>query len=344
MRRDQFLAGAGALLPALLGLGPTACAPAPNGRVLRTNIVSNTLGIHVPYVRALSELLPATPGYAPVRLQRVSKLETITQAMLTGSAEIGTGDALSSLRAIRAGADLRIIGNCFMNTSLVFVANKDRAPTDRDLLKRDITIAVNSENDATHVMLTGPLLRRGIDIRQANVISMGGSGARLRALLSNRIDAAPVHADQAGALVSTGRFRILIEPWREFPNYLGEVWLVSGAWLREPANRRAAVDLLKAVVTAFRDANDNPESYAQAYRAYGTEISMRTRSFQEIDTYRQKLSREVRAWPRDTGHSKDVYRELIPQYVSFGALKSAGNIMDSIDTDCLAQALDELGG
>lgn len=343
MRRDEFLRALCGAVPAML-LAPAACAPKPAGRSLAANIVSNTLGVHVPYMRALSELLPAARGYAAPDTQRVSKLETITQAVLTGSAEIGTGDALSTLRAIQAGADLKIIGNCFMNTSLVFVANRDTAPRDEDLLRPGVTVAINSENDFTHVMLVGPMQKRGIDMRRANVISMGGSGARLRALLSNRIDAAPIHVEQANALVEAGRFRIVIEPWREFDHFLSEVWLVSSAWLKDAQNRRAAVDLLKAVVSSFRAANREAESYAQAYRGYGTEISMRTRPDAYVEAVRQQLSSEVKAWPDDMSHSAEIYRQLLPEYVRLGALKSADRLIDAVETSCLAQALSELGG
>jgi hypothetical protein len=83
-------------------------------------------------------------------------------AAKAGSAKVGTGDAISTLRAAAAGVDLRIIGNCFMNTSFETVR------TDKDHVKPGVTLAVNSLGDFTHVMLIHPLQKRGIDLRKVN--------------------------------------------------------------------------------------------------------------------------------------------------------------------------------
>ena len=137
-------------------------ANAQSKRILKFNIVANSLGIHIPYMGALNETLPGL-GYGQPKIDRISRLETITQSVLSGSAEVGSGDAISVLRAVQAGADLKIIGNCFMNTSLVFVANSETIKADQDLEKPNVTVAVNSVGDFTHVMLIRPLEKRGID-------------------------------------------------------------------------------------------------------------------------------------------------------------------------------------
>jgi NitT/TauT family transport system substrate-binding protein len=320
----------------------SSCAPAPTGRQLQLNIASSSLGIHIPCVAAIHEILPATGRYAVPDVQRVSKLETITQAVLTGSADLGTGDAISALRAVQAGADLKIIGNCFFNTSLVFVVNGDRVRRDRDLLRKDVTIAVNSEGDFTHVMLALPLRKRGIDVRRANVITMGGSGSRFRALVAGKIDAAPVHFDQAMALSRLGNYRILIKPWEEFDHFLGEVWIAGSAWLERPENQRAATDLMKAVTLAFRRAHADPAWYARAYRRYGTDIRMRVAADADIERIRLVLADTIKAWPTDMAHRRSVYEELLPQYQSVGALASAPDPLGAVETRYAAQALEEL--
>lgn len=325
------------LLPSL-----ASCAAAPRGRQLRLNIASSSLGIHIPCVAAINEILPGMGGYAPPQVQRVSKLETITQAVLTGSADLGTGDAISALRAVQAGADLKIIGNCFFNTSLVFVANGDKIRSDADLLRKDVTIAVNSEGDFTHVMLALPLARRRIDVARANVITMGGSGSRFRALVAGKIDAAPVHFEQAMTLSRLGNFRILIEPWKEFDHFLGEVWIASSAWLAQTENQRAAVDLMKAVTLGFRQAHADPAWYARAYRRYGTDIRMRVAADDDIETIRRMLADTIHAWPPDMEHSRSVYEELLPQYRSVGALAPAPDPLKAVETRYAAQALQEL--
>jgi NitT/TauT family transport system substrate-binding protein len=334
-----------AVLKTAAGLGAlTLGRPiyAQTKRSLNVNIVANTLGIHIPYISALNEILPSL-GYEQPKIDRISRLETITQAILSGSAEVGTGDAISTLRAVEAGADLRIIGNCFMNTSLVFVANADTVRTDKDLEKKGVTIAVNSLGDFTHVMLIQPLRKRGIDLNKVNVISMGGSGTRLRALIAGRVDAVPLHFDQVQDLVATGKYRILIEPWVEFDNFLGETWMASSAWLAKPDNRRAAVDLIKAVVVSFRRAHVDEPWFAAAYRKYGTDSAMGRQSDARINETRSKLADTVRAWPVDMHHSPAIYRELMPIYREAGALAGTVDIDRTVDTSVAAEALRELG-
>lgn len=316
-------------------------ASAQSKRVLKFNIVANSLGIHIPYMGALNEILPGL-GYGQPQIDRVSRLETITQSVLTGSAEVGSGDAISVLRAVQAGADLKIIGNCFMNTDLVFVANAETVKTDRDLEKSGVTVAVNSIGDFTNVILVKPLEKRGIDMKKVNVISMGGSGTRLRALVAGKIDAVPIHFDQAQELVATGKFRILIEPWNEFDNILGEVWIVSSAWLAKPENQRAGIDLLKAVVLGFRKADNDSRWYTSAYRKYGTDASMKKDSDSKIEGVRVLLAQTVKTWPADMRHRIEIYQELLPIYKEAGAISGNIDLAKVVDVTLVAQALKEL--
>ena len=316
-------------------------ANAQSKRILKFNIVANSLGIHIPYMGALNEMLPGL-GYGQPKIDRISRLETITQSILSGSAEVGSGDAISVLRAVQAGADLKIIGNCFMNTSLVFVANSETVKTDRDLEKPNVTVAVNSVGDFTHVMLIRPLEKRGIDIKKVNVIAMGGSGTRLRALVAGKIDAVPIHFDQAQELVATGKFRVLIEPWKEFNNFLGEVWMVSNSWLSNPENQRVGIDLLKAVVLSFRKADADAQWYASAFRKYGTDASMQKAADSKIEGIRTTLAHTVKAWPSDMRHRIEIYRELLPIYQEAGAISGNIDLGKVVDVTFVAQALKEL--
>jgi NitT/TauT family transport system substrate-binding protein len=328
-------------LGALGSLGICRPAIAQSKRVLKFNIVANTLGIHIPYMGALNEMLPDL-GYGQPGIDRISRLETITQSILTGSAEVGSGDAISVLRAVQAGADLKIIGNCFMNTDLVFVANAETVKTDRDLERSSVTVAVNSIGDFTYVILVKPLEKRGIDIKKVNVIAMGGSGTRLRALVAGKIDAVPIHFDQAQELVATGKFRILIEPWKEFDNFLGEVWIVSSGWISNPENRRAGIDLLKAVLLGFRRADNDSQWYASAFRKYGTDASMQKDPDSKIEGIRITLAQTVKAWPPDMNHRIEIYRELLPIYREADAISGNIDIDKVVDVSLVAQALKEL--
>ena len=340
MKRNHFIF---AVLLGVICLGLTGPQPvAAADRVLTINIVGNSLGVHIPYMAALNEILPSMKGYGKPKWTRIKRLQTITQSILAGSVEVGDGDAISTLRAVEASADLKIIGNAFVHTSLVFTVNADKIKTFKDLEKPDVTLAVNSKGDFTHVLLVGPLQKRGIDMNKVNVITMGGSGARMRALLAGKVDGVPIHFDQASEVVKKGNFKVMIEPAKEFDVFLGEVWIVSSKWLEKPENQRAAVDLLKATVMAFRKANSDPKWYAAMYRKYGTNKSMQTASDEEIEVVRQVLGKDIGCWPNNMKHSLSVYKELLPVYKSAGAIKGTVDLSKVVETKYIEQALKEL--
>lgn len=345
LNRRQLLSSAAAAagMGMLPGLGLLPRARAADDRTLTVNMVANTLGVHVPFVGALHETLSSMPGYAPVQVTPVSKHETMVQSILTGSVDVCSSDAIMTLRAIEAGADLKIIGNAYMNSSLVFVANSEVIKEDKDLERPDVVVAVNSPGDFTHIALVKPLRERGVDIKKVNIISMGGSGTRLRALVAGKVHAVPLHFDQAEPLVKDGKFKILIEPWKEYDHFLGEVWIVSGAWLKDEANQRAATDLLKATILAFRAAHDDPAWYAKIYRQYGTQKGMKDAPEEQIEHVRTTLADVVKSWPRDMGHNIEVYEELLPIYKEGGAVAGTVDLSQAVDTRFSNKALQELG-
>jgi len=334
--------GTAALSLAPLGAGGLRQALAA-GRKLEMNIPGNALGVHIPYMAAINEILPSYPGYETPDWQRVKRLQTITQSILAGSVEIASGDAISTLRAVEAGADLKIVGNAFVHTSLVFVVNGDKVQTMKDLEKPDVTLAVNSKGDFTHVLLVGPAMDAGIDMDKVNVITMGGSGTRFRALAAGKVDGVPLHFDQASDLAKQGNFKVLIEPAKVYDTFLGEVWLVSGEWLAKPENRTAAKDLVKATIEAFRRTNRDPAWYAAMYRKYGTKKSMAEASDEEIEVVRKALGEDIGCWPDDMKHQRSVYESLIPVYEAAGAVQGTVDLASVVETSLVEQALAELG-
>lgn len=340
-RRDT-LKGLAALSGFALTQGIPLFPALAAGRTLTFNIPGNALGVHIPYMAAINEILPEL-GYATPKWDRVSKLQTITQSILAGAVDFGSGDAISALRAVEAGADLKIIGNAFVHTSLVFVVNGDKIQEAKDIEKSDVTLAVNSKGDFTHVMVVGPMMKRGVDMDKVNVVTMGGSGARFRALLAGKVDGVPIHFDQASQIMKEGNFKILVEPAKEYESFLGEVWLSSGQWLQNEENRKAAKDLLKATITAFRRTNDDLDWYAEMYRKYGTDKSMKDASKEEIEIVWKALGKDIGCWPNDMKHSVSTYEQLLPVYKAAGAIEGTVDLSKVVETSLVDEALKELG-
>jgi NitT/TauT family transport system substrate-binding protein len=318
-------------------------AAAQAGRVLGINLLGFSLGIHVPSIAAALDMLPAMRGYAPPKIARLDQIRTLTQTLIAGAAEIGETDPMTVFRAVESGADLKIIGNVYLNTSLVFVANGDKVRELKDLEKPGVTVAVNGKGDTTYTLLVGPLLKRGVDLKKLTVIEIGGSGARMQALLAKRVDAVPMHFDQAAQVGKQGNFRVLLEPWKEYRVWLNEVWAVNGAWIRKPENQRAAVDLMKAVMIASRRANHDLPWYVEEYRKHVTLPNANQATAEELRPLWRKLADEVKAWPSTNALRVEDFRELLPVYKAAEAITGTVKVEQVVDTSYAEQALKEVG-
>ncbi|MGQ0663041.1 MAG: ABC transporter substrate-binding protein [Pseudomonadota bacterium] len=336
--------GAGLLGPAIMGGSAVVPVRAQAGRALNVNLLGFALGIHVPAMASVFDLLPATPGYAAPKTNRMDQIRTLTQTLVAGAAEIGETDPPTLMSAVEAGADLKIVGLLYSSTSLVFIVNADKIKELKDLEKPDNVVAVNQRGDITHVMLVGPLLRQGIDVKKLTMVDIGGSGARMRALLSGRVHAVPVHFDQAAEVAKQGNYKVLIEPWKEYRAWINEVWAVPGAWLKRRENERAVVDFLKANLTARRKANADLAWYTDAYRRHVTLPNAKDATPEILKPLWEGLAREVKAWPNAGDFNPDDLRELIPVYKTAEAIAGTIKVEQVVETSFLQQAVRELGG
>jgi NitT/TauT family transport system substrate-binding protein len=192
-------------------------------------------------------------------------------------------------------------------------------------------------------MLSGVLAKSNIDIDDTTIVEIGGSGSRMRALLGGRVAAVPVHFDQAEAILKQGNYKILIEPWTIYNPWLSEAWLVQGPWLEKSENQRAAVDLNKAMITAFRRSNADFSYFATGFRKYATIKDAEKASDDELKPIWQKLSRDIKAWPDDGGFRREYFKELLPVYRKAGAIKADPKLERVVETRFVEQALKELG-
>ena len=161
----------------------------------------------------------------------------------------------------------------------------------------------------------------------------------MRALLGGRVAAVPVHFDQAEAIVKQGNYKVMIEPWQTFSTWYSQAWLVQAKWLDKPENQRAAVDLNKAMITAFRRTNAEFDYFAAGFRKYATVTDAAKATDDDLKPIWQKLSRDIKAWPNDGGFRREDFRALLPVYRQAGAVKAEPNVDRVIDTRFVEQAL-----
>jgi len=338
-RALQLMGAAGGSGLLMHGAGPLA---AQQGRALQANILGFTLGIHVPAIVALNEGMEEL-GYSASDMVRLESMQAVTQGIVAGSSEVGEGDVVSALTASEAGADIRLTGLVYNNTSQVLVVNRDIIQSFEDFKKPEATIAINSRGDFIYIMLSGVFDQNGIDIEQdTTLVEVGGSGSRMRALLAGRVAAVPVHFDQAVKIAQEGNFEVMVEPGKIFDPWLSEAWLVNGSWLENDENRRILTDLQKATITSFRRANADLGYYADGYRKYATVKGAQDAKDEDLEWAWSQLSTEIKAWPNDGGFKKGYFERLIPVYERANALRGTLDLGKAVDTSFVDAALQEL--
>lgn len=341
-RRDALKilsAGAGAGLFSSLPLPGPSKEP---DRILDIELLGFQLAIHIPATAAVIEGIPAIPGYGAPKLARIDQIRTLASNLVAGTAEFGDSGPTGVLAASEQGADLKILGYFYRNTSLIFVVNSDRIKSYKDLEKPENVVAVNGKGDITHVMLLGPLIKHGVDINKLTIVEIGGSGGRLRALISGRVQAVPIHFDQAAELLKQGPYKVLFQPWEFYRLWVNEVWACSGGWLKKPGNARAAIDLLKATTSAFRRANRDFTWYLQMYRKYATIPKANETTEETLKPLWAKLVKDVRAWPDYNILTANDMKDLLPIYKAAGDIRGSLKIKDVIDPSYAEQAMKEL--
>lgn len=335
--------GAGLVGAGLLDLAARPAAWGQGPRTLDIAIVGFTLGIHVPSIAAMKEILPTLPGYTAAKTTRFASQRVITQTIVSGQGDIGAGDPIITLRAAEAGADVKIVGLVFNSTSLVFVVNGNKIKELSDLEKPGTVVAVNSKGDFTHVLLVGPLLKRGVDLSKVTVVEIGGSGARTKALLAGRVDAVPVHFDQAASIAKEGNYPVLLDPAKEYKAWFGEVYFATAEWLKKPENKKAAVDLLKANLMAFRKASSDYAWFAAQYRKHSTVAKAAEQGDDVIKPVWEALVKQVNAFPAAMdSFTVQNFKDLIPIYKAAESLEGKVDVEKVIDRSYLEQALKEL--
>lgn len=341
-RRDALKMLSAGAAAGLLGSFPLAGLGKDPDRILGVDLLGFQLGIHIPMTAGIIEGIPAIPGYGAPKVARIDQIRTMVSDMVAGTAEFGDNGPTGVLAADEQGADLKIIGYVYRNTSLIFVVNSDKIKDWKDLEKPENVIAVNGKGDITHLMLLGPLIKRGVNINKLTIVEIGGSGGRLRALLSGRVQAVPIHFDQAADVLKQGPYKVLFQPWEFYRLWVNEVWACSGAWLKKPGNSRAAIDLLKATTLAFRRANRDFNWYLQMYRKYATIPKANETTEETLRPLWSKLVNDVRAWPDYNILTAKDMNDLIPIYKAAGDIKGTLDLKSVVDNSYAEQAMKEL--
>jgi len=300
------------------------------------------LGIHCPPTYGILDECPKLG--LQVEMQRFQRMRDAMQTISGGTGDIGISEPIMLLRSRQAGNDLVIFGNHYLHTTLVVVVNTDFIQSWKDFEKPDVTVGINSQGDITQVMVIGGFLKNGGDLAKVKWADVGGSGTRLRALLSKRVQATVVHFDQVPEIQKSGNYKIILVPHLEYHPWINEVVFARGEWLKDAANRSKAVIFMKGILIASRRATADFAYYKTSFLKYATLKNKDTMPEAEMHAYWNTLAHDIGVWPADNAFRVENLEKLLPYYRAAKAIEDKPvDVPAAMDLGIVAQALKELG-
>ena len=156
-----------------------------------------------------------------------------------------------------------------------------------------------------------------------SIVEIGGSGARMQALLSGRVAAVPVHFDQADDLAKRGNYKVLLQPWKEY-THLDQRGVGSQGKLAEGERERACRHRSsEGQMTAFRKSDDSLDWYTDQYQKHVTLKGAKDATDAAVQPVWQTLTQEIKAFPRVRRNKpRRPGNDLLPVYVKAGAIRA----------------------
>lgn len=228
----------------------------------------------------------AAPGSKNIRLIEGGGLDfsdaTIYKAMSTLKAEgynvtlDNVADSTTAMRAVLAGKDDVYLGDpveaatavANSHAAVKYLATVAQA-SDYELLAlpkislsslSGATMATAGPGTAGQIIGIAALAKKGISTGQIHQVTVGGTSARITAILAGQVDIAPVLATDAASAVATGKVKILLNAGEALGVYLQQGLIASDSFAADSATAQATVN---AFIDASRWAYTNESGYVQ---------------------------------------------------------------------------------
>jgi ABC-type nitrate/sulfonate/bicarbonate transport system substrate-binding protein len=242
----------------------------------------------------------------------VDSPDTALRAIIAGAADAYCGSLTSAVLAVmNADANVKIIAVNNQATDYVLLA-KPGINTLEDLKGK--TIGISTPGSAADTIIRTALKLKGIDPEIAQFVTIGGTSARMTALLSGQIDAAPVHAADAATAVATGKAAVLLSAGESIGLYLQSGLIASGDWL---ANHP---DQAQQVVNAFVDSSRWAATNKDEYIALSKELLPDLADDERSNTY--DLYIQAKFWPVNGGLGQEGIDHWVQLEQESGGLPS----------------------
>jgi len=198
------------------------------------------------------------------------------RAMVAGEADVALGTVTSAiLLNMSAGENVKVIASDLQAPDYILVTTPD-VTSDTDLVGK--RIGISTPGDVSDTLTRYVLGERGIDTSGIDFVEIGGTSARMQALLSNQISGGAAHAAEGLAAVAQGLNNLF--PYGEsIPDYLQHGLIVQQSWLDE--NKEFAQEIVDKFIDSTRWAAENKDGYIELSKDYvdGIDDSIRAQAY-----------------------------------------------------------------
>lgn len=190
-----------------------------------------------------------------VSFQFIPDASSALRTVIAGQADYFVGSIPTAILAVvNGGANIKLIAA--NNQSDDYILLGKPGTTLQNLAGK--TLAIDTPGSAGHLSAEIGLKKSGIDPSIVRLVNIGGSNARLTAILAGRVDLAPLHYPQALVALETGKVVQVLNAGKLMGPYLQ-----SGLWASDSAvaNRAQTQGIVKDFILAQRWAASNKFRY-----------------------------------------------------------------------------------
>src|SRR5688572_15989779 len=263
-------------------------------------------GAAIPLFIALEERLFQKYGY-DVSGIFMGGSPLINSAILAGEFPIGytAGGAVISSRL--AGSDLMAIASP-LSVLTIDAWAKPEIKSVHDL--RGKRIGVTRIGASTHFAALSMLDSAGIKANEVVFIQNGGVGESLAALIGGRVDASMI-GYPFGLRAKSAGFPLLFRPMdTEYGLFPTAVIATRESWLKEPKNRKLAVDFLRALNEGLQITRESPNAVKRALRKY-TRVDDQVLLQGSVEYFREAFPKTLRTPEKAMGKPRENTRRCL---------------------------------
>jgi NitT/TauT family transport system substrate-binding protein len=255
MRAKVILRSTIAAIGAILAIG-TASAQAPTLKIGLPSLSMYTMIYHVAQDKGYFD-----KEGVKAELNHFESGSVNMRALLARAVDVSEVETALILGAVGNGADLRVFGTQCQGVHFALYAKKEIKSL-KDLSGR--SFGISGIGGLPHVVILALLERQKLDPAQLKLLTVGGTGARLKSLIAGKIDA--TLGEYSPTVEADPNLHRLLIVSQELPLYMAQGLTVWTDTL--PAKRDALEKMQRALVKATRWAYDNKAEFIEAARKH----------------------------------------------------------------------------